>query len=87
MYVWQLKTILMETNRTDKNMLYKGLNKMGLSLICMFAGPTLLYFAFSNTQKSMYYLILVLGGIISILAIYFAYKGIMTIMDSMFKKK
>jgi hypothetical protein len=77
----------METNRTDKNMLYKGLNKMGLSLICMFVGPTLLYFAFSNTQKSMYSLILILGGIISILAIYFAFKGIMTIMDSMFKKK
>jgi hypothetical protein len=77
----------METNRTDKNMLYKGLNKMGLSLICMFVGPTLLHFAFINTQKSMYYLILILGGIISILAIYFAFKGIMTIMDSMFKKK
>jgi hypothetical protein len=77
----------METNRTDKNMLYKGLNKMGLSLICMFVGPTLLYFAFSNTQKSMYSLILILGGIISILAIYFAFKGIMTIMDSMFNKK
>ena len=75
----------METKRTDKDVLYKGLNKMGLSLICMFIGPTLLYIAFSNSQKSMYYPILILGGIVSILAIYFAFKGIMTIMDSMFK--
>ncbi|MGM5471005.1 DUF6095 family protein [Flavobacteriaceae bacterium LMO-SS05] len=77
----------METSRTDKDMLYKGLNKMALSLICMFVGPTLLYIAFSNQQKSLYYLILILGGVISILAIYFAFKGLMIIMDSMFKKK
>ena len=60
---------------------------MGLCLICMFVGPTLLYIAFSNQEKSIFYLILVLGGIISVLAIYFGFKGIMTIMDSMFKKK
>ncbi len=77
----------METSRTDKDILYKGLNKMGLSLICMFIGPSLLYIAFSNMEKTMYYPILILGGIISILAIYFAFKGLMTIMDSMFKKK
>lgn len=87
MCVWQLKTILMETKRTDKDILYKGLNKMGLSLIFMFIGPSLLYIAFSNTHKSMYYFILLLGGIVSILAIYLAFKGLMTIMDSMFKKK
>ena len=77
----------METHRTDKKILYNGLNKMGLSLICMFIGPTLLYIAFSNMEKSLYYPILILGGAVSILAIYFAFKGIMTILDSMFKKK
>ena len=77
----------METKRTDKDILVKGLKKMGVSLICMFLGPTLLYIAFSNQQKSLYLPILILGGIVSILAIYFAFKGLMTIMDSMFKKK
>ena len=77
----------METNRTDKDMLFKGLSKMLVSLICMFIGPTLLYIAFSNSEKSMYYLILVFGTIVCVLAIYLAFKGIMTIMDSMFKKK
>lgn len=76
----------METKRTNKDILVKGLKKMGFSLICMFLGPTLLYIAFSNQQKSLYFPILILGGIISILAIYFAFKGLMTIMDSMFKK-
>ena len=76
----------METKRTDKDILVKGLKKMGVSLICMFLGPTLLYIAFSNQQKSLYFPILILGGIVSILAIYFAFKGLMTIMDSMFKK-
>jgi hypothetical protein len=75
-----------ETKRTDKDILVKGLKKMGISLICMFLGPTLLYIAFSNQQKSLYFPILILGGIVSILAIYFAFKGLMTIMDSMFKK-
>ena len=60
---------------------------MGLSLLCMFIGPTLLYIAFSNMEKSMYYPILTLGGVVCILAIFFAFKGIMTIMNSMFKKK
>ena len=77
----------METNRTNKSILYKGLNIMGLCLICMFVGPTLLYIAFGNHEKSTFYPILILGGIISVLAIYFGFKGIMTIMDSMFKKK
>jgi len=78
---------MMETDRTDKAILYKGFNIMGLSLICMFVGPTLLYFAFSNQEKSMYYVFLIVGGIISILAIYLGFKGIMTILDSIFKKK
>jgi len=77
----------METERTDKNLLYKGINKMALSLICMFIGPILIYIAFSNPEKSMYYPILILGCVVAILAIYFVFKGIMTILDSMFKKK
>ncbi|WP_417889671.1 DUF6095 family protein, partial [Xanthomarina gelatinilytica] len=35
----------METKRTNKHILVKGLKKMGLSLICMFLGPTLIYIA------------------------------------------
>jgi hypothetical protein len=77
----------METHRTNKDMLYKGLNTMGLSLICMFVGPTLLYIAFSDKEKPLYYLILILGLLICSLAIFFGFRGIKTILNSMFKKK
>ena len=52
----------------------------------MFLGPTILYMAFSNQEKSTFILILIIGLILSGLAIFFAFKGLKTIMDSMFKK-
>lgn len=76
----------MEENKTDKELLIKGLKKMGLSLIFMFLGPTLLHIAFSNKEKSLYIPLLILGIIICGTAIFLAFKGIQTIMNSMFKK-
>ena len=75
----------METKRTDRDVLAKGLKTMGLSLMCMFLGPTLLYVAFSNPEKPLYIPILIVSILICILAIFFAFKGIKTILDSMFK--
>ena len=86
MSVWLLQITTVE-NRTDKELLIKGLKKMGLSLIFMFFGPTLLYIAFSNKEKPLYIPILIVAIAICALAIYFAFRGIMTILDSMFKKK
>ena len=74
----------MEENKTDKDVLINGLRKMGISLIFMFLGPTLLYIAFSNKEKPLYIPLLILGLIICGMAIFFAFKGIQTIMDSMF---
>ena len=81
----QLKTIPMETKRTNKEELFKGIKTMGISLVLMFLGPSLIYVAFSNSEKPLYIPILVLAFILCILAIYFAFKGLKTIMDSMFK--
>lgn len=77
----------METNRTNKDVLVKGIKKMAISLGLMFLGPSLIYIAFSNQEKPLYYPLLVLGIIVCLSAIYFAFKGLNTIMDSMFKKK
>lgn len=76
----------METKRTNKTVLVNGLKKMGLSLICMFLGPTFFYVAFSNTEKPLYIPILIAASLLSIAAIYLAFTGIKTIMDSMFSK-
>jgi hypothetical protein len=76
----------METKRTNKDILVKGLKKMGLSLICMFLGPTLIYVAFSNQEKTLYIPLLILSILICGLAVYLAFIGLKTIMDSMFYK-
>jgi len=78
---------MMEENKTDRNILAKGLKTMGISLGCMFLGPTLVYIALTNQEKPLYIPVLILAIIICGLAIFFAFKGINTIMDSMFKKK
>jgi len=76
----------METKRTNKDILVKGLKKMGLSLVCMFLGPTLIYVAFSNQEKTLYIPLLILSITICCLAVYLAFIGLKTIMDSMFYK-
>lgn len=75
----------METKKTDKEVLTKGLKKMGISLVLMFLGPTILYIAFSNQEKPLYIPLLILGILACTAAIYFAFKGLNTILDSMFK--
>ncbi len=76
----------MKENRTDKDLLVKGLQKMGISLVLMFIGPTLIHIAFTNKEKPLYIPLLILGVLGCMTAIYFAFKGLNTIMDSMFNK-
>ena len=72
---------------TDKELLVKGLKYLGIALILMFAGPTLLYIVFGDRESSTYFPLLIIGIAICIAAIIVSFKGIQTIMNSMFKKK
>ncbi|WP_250432691.1 DUF6095 family protein [Hanstruepera flava] len=74
----------METKHTNKEVLVRGLKKMAVSLLCMFFGPILVYIAFSNQEKPLYIPLLIAGIIICLTAIIIAYKGLKTILDSMF---
>ncbi|WP_347922250.1 DUF6095 family protein [Pontimicrobium sp. SW4] len=74
----------METKRTNKEVLGKGLKKMTISLVMMFAGPTLFYIATTNKEKPLYIPILIISLVICAGAIFFAFKGLQTIMSSMF---
>ena len=76
----------MKENKTDKDLLVKGLQKMGISLVLMFLGPTFIHIALTNKEKPLYIPLLILGVLGCAGAIYFAFKGINTIMNSMFKK-
>ena len=73
------------TKRTNKDVLAKGLKLMAGSLFCMFAGPTILHSAFKNQLHPYYIPVLIVGLLISAVAIFLAFKGLRKIMDSMFK--
>ncbi len=77
----------MEENRTDKQVLFKGIKTLVFALLSLFMGPILLSFAFSKPDDKLYYPLLIVGCAISALAVVMLFKGIRTIMNSMFKKK
>ena len=72
--------------KTDRKVLSKGLKIMALTVLLMFAGPFLLYVAFSNQEKPLYIPILIVSILICGSAIFFGFKGIQTTMNSMFNK-
>lgn len=73
-----------EQNRTDKEVLTKGLRQMLICLFLMFTGPTLLHIAFSNNEKPLYIPLLILAILLCIAAIAFLFIGINTILNSIF---
>ena len=75
----------MKTARTDREVLGRGLKQMVITLVLMFLGPFLMYVAFSNQEKPLYIPILIVSFILCAGAIFMGFKGIKTIMDSMFK--
>lgn len=76
-----------DNNRTDKDILAKGLKQMGICLLLMFAGPTLLHLTLDNKDKPLYIPLLITSILLCILAISFLFIGINTILNSIFKKK
>ena len=75
----------MKENRTNRELLVKGFQNLGISLALMFLGPTIIYLALSNKEKPLYIPLLILGILGCSAAVYFAFRGINKILDSMFK--
>ena len=75
----------MSQKRTNKSLLVKGLKILLGTVFLMFTGPTLTYIALSNQSKLLFIPLLIIGIVCCLLAIYFMFKGIMTIVDSLFK--
>ncbi len=75
----------MKTKSTDRDILFKGIKQMLIALVLMFTGPTLLHIILSNRDKTFYIILLIVAIIICSLAIFFAFKGINTILNSLFK--
>jgi hypothetical protein len=71
---------------TYKELLSKGIKYITISLPCLFIGPAVIHFAFINKLQPLYYLILAIGIGIGITAMVMLYKGLNTIMKSLFNK-
>ena len=69
---------------TDKNVLVKGIKLLAGALPLLFLGPIIINSAFKNEKHPLYPYVLALGIIVAIAAMYLIYKGINTIVKSMF---
>ena len=76
----------METPRTNRTLLVEGLKTMGITLFLAFLGPLILDAGFSNPEKPLYIPLVIAGIFMCGAAIYFGFKGIRIIMDSLFGK-
>jgi Family of unknown function (DUF6095) len=69
---------------TNKELLGKGIKYLAGALPLFFIGPSVMYNAFMNKNNDWYYLVLAIGIVICLSAMFFAFKGIKTITDSLF---
>lgn len=82
----QFKIPHMETKRTNRDLLFKGIQNLAICLVLMFIGPTLLHLAFSNQEKSTYILVLIIAIVVCFAAIFFLFRAINIVMKSLFDK-
>lgn len=69
---------------TNKEILAKGVKMLFSSLPLLFLGPIILNSAFKNKEHQLYYLIVFIGCAICITAVFLMFKGLKTIINSMF---
>lgn len=74
----------MGKQHTDMKVLKKGLTFLGFALPLLFLAPYLLTLSFLNKEKLIFFLLLAVGIIAGAGAIYLLFKGINTIMKSIF---
>lgn len=74
----------MSKEHTDVNLLKKGIKYLAIALPLMFLSPYLITLAFLNKENIMLYIFLAIGIILGIGAVYLVFKGINTIMKSIF---
>ncbi|AUC79558.1 MAG: uncharacterized BrkB/YihY/UPF0761 family membrane protein [Nonlabens sp.] len=72
----------MEQTSTDREVLVKGIKRLAISVLFLFAGPILIY----KGAGSEHPIIFLMPGIaFAILAVVLIFQGINLILDSMFK--
>lgn len=69
---------------TDKEVLLKGIKYLAGALPLLFLGPVIMYSAFGNQDKFLFWPIFILSIFICIAAGYLIYKGITTMLKGLF---
>jgi hypothetical protein len=70
--------------RTNKDTLAKGVKYFAGALPLLFIGPSIIYSAFNNQDKPLYWPVLILGLLASAAAMFLIFKGIQTLMRALF---
>lgn len=74
----------MKQKQTNKILLSKGVKYLAISLPLLFLGPTVLFSAFNNQDKFLFIPVLILGICLCGTAMFFIFKGIMTLVSALF---
>lgn len=69
---------------TNKELLSKGIKYLTGALPLLFIGPSIIYNAFINKQNVWHYLVLAIGIVACLGAMYLMYLGLKTIMKGIF---
>lgn len=69
---------------TNRKFLSSGLKYLAGAVPLAFLGPVVLYSAFNNQNHSLYIPVVILGGAACIAALFLMFKGIGTLMKSLF---
>ena len=69
---------------TSKELLSKAIKYLAGALPLLFIGPSLIYNAFMNKENAWHYLVLAIGIITCISAVFLMFVGLKTIMRSLF---
>ncbi|NRT12599.1 DUF6095 family protein [Flavobacterium sp. 14A] len=69
---------------TNKELLTQGIKYLAFALPLLFIGPAIIYNAFINKENGWHYLVLAVGIIACIGAVYFMFKGLQTMVKGLF---
>lgn len=69
---------------TNKSILAKGVKYLAGALPLLFLGPVVITSAFKNENHPLYVYVLILGSIIALTAMFLIFKGINTVLKSLF---
>lgn len=69
---------------TNKTLLTKGIKYLAAALPLLFLGPVVITSAFKNEKHPLYVYVLILGILIALAAMFLIFKGINTVLNSLF---